>query len=135
MAAKRRRCSGNEVRMIHPIGRFIVVVAAFVVSAPGQNVNTNSIIGAGYLVPGPLILAPGQVITVFAVGVGGTLKQPVFAGAGKLPTSLAGISVTFAEQGVNAETNLSAPILIVSPSPRCPNCTLLAAITIQVPMS
>lgn len=116
------------VRMIHPISRFILVMAAVAVSAPCQNANRSSIIGAGYLVPGPISLAPGQVITVFAIGVGSTLTQPVFAGTGKLPTSLAGISVTIAQ-----ETNLPAPILVVSPAPRCPNCPVMTAITIQVP--
>jgi uncharacterized protein (TIGR03437 family) len=115
--------------MIHPISRFILVVAAVAISARRQNLNPNTIVGAGYLAPlPPISLAPGQVITVFAIGVGNTLMQPVFAGTGKLPTSLAGISVTIAQ-----ETNLPAPILVVSPGPRCPNCPVLTAITIQVP--
>jgi uncharacterized protein (TIGR03437 family) len=94
----------------------------------GQGANPSTVVGAGYLVPGPIALAPGQVVTVFAIGVGSTLTQPVFAGTGKLPTSLAGISVTIMQ-----ETNLPAPILVVSPGPRCPNCPVLTAITIQVP--
>lgn len=95
----------------------------------GQGANTNTIVSTGYLAPlPPVTLAPGQVITVFAIGVGSTLTQPVFAGTGKLPTSLAGISVTIAQ-----ETNLPVPILVVSPGPRCQNCPVLTAITIQVP--
>src|SRR5579872_2144705 len=114
--------------MIHPISRFIPVVAALAVSALGQNANPSAIIGAGYSVPAPISLAPGQVITVFAIGVGSTLTQPVFAGTDKLPTSLAGISVNLV-----GGTNLPAPILVVSPAPRCPNCPVMTAITIQVP--
>jgi len=114
--------------MIHPAVRSILFAAAFAISAPGQSANPNTVVGAGYLVPGPIFLAPGQVITVFAIGVGSTLTQPVFAGTGKLPTSLAGISVTIAQ-----ETNLPAPILVVSPAPRCANCPVMTAITIQVP--
>lgn len=113
--------------MIHPISRFVLVLAAIAVSAPGQNANPNAIIGAGYLFPAPIFLAPGQVITVFAIGVGSTLTQPVFAGTGKLPNSLAGISVTFVQ-----DTNLQAPILAVSPVAHCRNCAVMAAITIQV---
>jgi uncharacterized protein (TIGR03437 family) len=94
----------------------------------GQGANRSTVFGAGYLVPGPISLAPGQVITLFAIGVGSTLTQPVFAGTGRLPTSLAGISVTIAQQ-----TNLPAPILVVSPAPRCPDCPVITAITIQVP--
>jgi len=114
--------------MIHLANRLILIAAALAVSAPGQNTNPNTIVGAGYLFPSPIFLAPGQVITVFAIGVGSTLTQPVFAGTGKLPTSLAGISVTIAQ-----ETNLPAPILVVSPAPRCSNCPVMTAITIQVP--
>src|SRR5271154_4490943 len=111
--------------MIHS-ARLILIAAAFAVSALGQSINPNTIVGAGYLFPSPIFLAPGQVITVFAIGVGSTLTQPVFAGTGKLPTSLAGISVTIAQ-----ETNLPAPILVVSPAPRCSNCPVMTAITIQ----
>jgi uncharacterized protein (TIGR03437 family) len=114
--------------MIHPATRFILIVAAVAVSAPGQSINPNTIVGAGYLFPAPISVAPGQVITVFATGVGSTLTQPVFAGAGKLPTSLAGISVTLMQ-----ETNIPAPILEVSPETTCSNCGPMTAITIQIP--
>jgi uncharacterized protein (TIGR03437 family) len=115
--------------MIHPAIRSILIAAAVAISAHGQNPNPNTVVGAGYLAPfPPIFLAPGEVITIFAIGVGSTLTQPVFAGTGKLPTSLAGISVTIAQ-----ETNLPAPILVVSPGPRCQNCPVLTAITIQVP--
>ncbi len=115
--------------MIHPAIRSILIAAVVAVSAPGQSANPNAIVGAGYSVPlPPISLAPGQVITVFAIGVGSTLTQPVFAGTGKLPTSLAGISVNLV-----GGTNLPAPILVVSPGPRCPYCPVMTAITIQVP--
>ncbi len=76
-----------------------------------------------------LQVAPGQVITVFAAGVGSTLTKTVSAGAGNLPTSLAGISVTI-RQG----KDIPAPILAVSPIANCgAGCAVMAAITIQVP--
>jgi uncharacterized protein (TIGR03437 family) len=108
--------------------RFFLTAAVFAAPALAQNANPNTVVGAGYLVPGPIFLAPGEVISLFAIGVGSSLTQPVFAGTGKLPTSLAGISVTIAQ-----ETNLPVPILVVSPAPRCGNCPVLTAITIQVP--
>jgi uncharacterized protein (TIGR03437 family) len=52
----------------------------------------------------------------------------VYAPAGKLPTSLAGIGVT-----ITQGTNMPAPILAVSPVTTCPNCGALTAITIQIP--
>ncbi len=113
--------------MIRSIARYILTAAA-ALSALGQSGNPSTITGAGYLYPGPLFVAPGQVITVFATGVGSTLKQPVFAGAGNLPTSLAGISATIIQQ-----TNILAPILQVSPVTLCPNCGVMTAITIQIP--
>jgi uncharacterized protein (TIGR03437 family) len=58
--------------------------------------------------------------------VGRSLKQPVFAGAGKLPASLAGINVTL------AGTNISA-VLEVNPGVVCNDCTGPTAITIQIP--
>jgi len=58
---------------------------------PPKGARTGYCRPAGYVSPTLLRVAPGQIITVFAAGVGSTLTQPVFAGAGNLPTSLAGI--------------------------------------------
>ncbi len=115
-------------QMIRLASRLIMIVVTLAVSAPGQNPNPDTIVGAGYLFPAPISVAPGQVITIFAMGVGSTLTQPVSAGAGKLPTSLAGISVTLAQ-----ETNLPVPILQVTPATLCGNCGVMTAITIQIP--
>ena len=114
--------------MIQPATRYVLIAAATALSALGQSGNPSTIAGAGYLYPAPISLAPGQVITIFAMGVGSTLKQPVLAGAGKLPTSLAGISVTIVQQ-----TNIVAPILAVVPATTCPDCGAMTAITIQIP--
>jgi uncharacterized protein (TIGR03437 family) len=108
--------------------RFILIVAAVAGPALCQSANRSTIVGAGYLFPAPINIAPGQVITVFAMGVGSTLKQPVLAGAGSLPTSLAGISLTLVQA-----TNIPAPILRVSPATLCGNCGVMTAITIQIP--
>jgi len=114
--------------MIQPAARYVVMAVATAFTALGQTGNPSTIAGAGYLFPAPINLAPGQVITIFAIGVGSTLKQTVLAGAGKLPTSLAGISVTIVQQ-----TNIPAPILAVVPTTTCSNCGVMTAITIQVP--
>src|SRR5260370_39596049 len=103
--------------MINSATRSILIVTAIASSGLCQSDNPNTIVGGGYLFPAPSNLAPGQVITVFALGVGSALKQPVLAGAGSLPTSLAGISVT-----IEQATTILAPILQVSPATGCPNC-------------
>jgi uncharacterized protein (TIGR03437 family) len=106
----------------------ILGLAALAVSALGQSSTPNTIIGAGYLFPAPITVAPGQVITIFAKGVGGTLKQPSSAAGSNLPTSLAGITVT-----IGQDTNIPARILEVRPAALCPNCGTMTAITIQIP--
>ena len=113
--------------MIRPVTRYLFF-AATALSALSQTAVPGAIAGAGYLIPTPVNVAPGQVITIFASGVGSSLTQPVYAPAGKLPTSLAGISVTI-QQG----TDIPAPILAVSPVSTCPGCGVLAAVTIQIP--
>ena len=102
-----------------------VALFALMPIVPGQNMVT----GAGYRDPVPIPVAPGQVVTVFAAGVGTDLTQTVVAPPGTLPTTLAGISVTV-EQG----KDYAAPILQVRPiSGACVGCGTLAAITIQIP--
>jgi len=114
--------------MSNSSARFLLIVATVAGPALCQSANNNTIVAAGYLFPAPINLAPGQVVTVFAMGVGSALKQPVLAGAGRLPTSLAGIGVTLVEA-----TNIAAPILQVSPAARCGTCGVMTAITIQIP--
>jgi uncharacterized protein (TIGR03437 family) len=117
--------------MLQRATRFALVAAATALATLGQSASTNTIVGAGYVSPTSLQVSPGQVITIFAVGVGSTLTQPVLAGPGNLPTSLAGISVTI-RQG----TDTLAPILKVSPVSTCgAGCGVITAITIQVPFS
>lgn len=108
------------------MARLILILALAAISAFGQSANT--IVGAGYLFPATISVAPGQVITIFASGVGGGLTQPVVAASGRLPTSLAGISVTLVQS-----TNVAVPILRITPATLCPNCGVMTAITIQIP--
>jgi uncharacterized protein (TIGR03437 family) len=114
--------------MILSVTRFLLIATATALSALPQDASPSTIIGAGYLFPTPINVAPGQIITVFAAGVGSTLTQPVFAGASNWPTSLAGISVTI-QQG----TAIPAPIFEVNPLTTCAGCNAITAITIQIP--
>jgi len=114
--------------MTRSVTQYLLIAAAAALSALGQPASLGAIAGAGYLFPTPINVAPGQVITVFASGAGSSLTQPVYAPAGKLPTSLAGIGVTII-QG----TNIPAPILEVSPVSTCSGCGAITAITIQIP--
>lgn len=107
----------------------LFLILAATVSAIGQNTNTSTLIGAGYLYPAPITIAPGQVITLFVSGLGSDLTQPVFAGFGSLPTSLGGVGAT-----ISQSTNTAAPVLSVVPPPAtCSNCATPTAVTIQIP--
>jgi uncharacterized protein (TIGR03437 family) len=107
----------------------LILVAAVAISASGQVPNpTGAIVGVGYLPRGiPISIAPGQVITIFTTGVPSPPTQPVFAGAGDLPTSLAGIGVTIVQA-----PEIPARILEVS-SGICAFCGVITAITVQIP--
>jgi uncharacterized protein (TIGR03437 family) len=93
--------------------------------------------GGGYASPVPIPAAPGQVLTLFAAGMGGSLSGPVRAAPGPLPGTLAGISVNL-RQG----SDRPVPILEVRPVSTCPRsgelvapgtCGVIAAITVQIP--
>jgi uncharacterized protein (TIGR03437 family) len=90
----------------------LLLAATFL--ALGQSAGPNAILGAGYIVPTPVKVAPGQVITLFV--------------SGNLPTSSSGIAVT-----VHQGSDLAAPILHVSPVATCDGCGAITAITIQIP--
>lgn len=117
-------------------------VACYTSAVLAQTTVSNIVVGAGYALPAPVNVAPGQVLTFFVQGVGSRLTQPVRASQGvDLPTSLAGISVTLRQGGDRA-----VPIFEVRPISTCgkpftqpvfpqPPCTgaPLTAITVQIP--
>jgi len=88
----------------------IVLCAGISPCAFGQSTSANTVAGMGYLYP-PVTVAPGQLITVFLQGnVQGDISAAV--------------------------AGLSAPVLEVRPGSSCPAstlCSLLTAITIQIP--
>ena len=113
--------------------QFFSALSLLALPVAAYSAASNTIVGAGYTYPVPINAAPGQIITLFVAGVGSTLTGPVTAGAGTLPTSLAGISVTF-QQGVT----IAVPMLAVRPVSTCTSasitgCGSLTAITIQIP--
>lgn len=100
---------------------------------------SSTIISGGYSFPTALKVAPGQVLTFIAQGVGRNLIGPVLAPAGvDLPLSLAGISATL-QQGANRDV----PILSVRPISTCVTMSVntpcsggtLTAITVQIPFN
>ncbi len=117
---------------------FICAVGIYWISAiSAQTGPSNLVVGAGYALPAPVNVAPGQVLTFFVQGVGNMLTSAVRAPEGaNLPTSLAGISVTV-RQGADRKV----PLFEVRPVSTCVTnnaqspCTAakLTAITIQIP--
>jgi uncharacterized protein (TIGR03437 family) len=95
------------------------------------------VVGAGYSAPAPLTVSPGQVLTIFASGVGTKLTQRVTASTEPLPTTLAGISVSLT-QLVSPQGPIPVPLLAVYPFTTCRGrgllpCSTLLGITLQVP--
>lgn len=118
-----------------------LLVLAAVVSAFGQSVPV--VTGAGYTLPAPVNVAPGQVLTIYVEGIGSTLTQPVGASGNALPTSIAGISATL-QQGANHAVGIVdvRPVSTCGPSSQAgtgifpqpiSNCGRLTAVTVQIP--
>ncbi len=107
------------------------LAAAQTPRAPGR------ILGAGYSVPPPLKVAPGQVITLFVHSPNGIQPERGFtADAVPLPTSINGFAVKL-EQSLGP-TNVEVPLFAVYPVDDCVGlnpsvCTDLTAITLQIP--
>lgn len=99
--------------------------------APGR------ILGAGYSVPPPLKVAPGQVITLFVHSPNGIQPERGFtADSIPLPTSINGFAVRL-DQTIGL-SSLEVPLFAVYPVDDCVGlnpsvCTDLTAITLQIP--
>lgn len=97
-------------------------------------------VGAGYALPTPIPIAPGQVITLFARGVGEGINNPVIASVFPLPATLAGISVAM-RQAIVPDQITPVPILAIFRAGGCASstfervapCTVFTAITVQTP--
>ncbi|MGO9097174.1 MAG: hypothetical protein ACLQGV_18370 [Bryobacteraceae bacterium] len=103
----------------------------------GQSI---SLVGAGYVNPIPVQVAPGQVVTFFLTGLQTVLPLPDRADRAPtvpLPLQLAGISATLSQSGPG--TLLAVPLFSVEqldtcsdPASMSPDC-MLTAITLQIP--
>jgi uncharacterized protein (TIGR03437 family) len=99
-----------------------------------------ALVGAGYVNPIPVQVAPGQVVTFFLTGLQTVLPLPDRADRAPtvpLPLQLAGISATLSQSGPG--TILAVPLFSVEqldtcsdPASMSPDC-MLTAITLQIP--
>jgi len=99
-----------------------------------------ALVGAGYVNPIPVRVAPGQVVTFFLTGRQTVLPPPFRAERAPsvpLPVTLAGISAIIRQSGPG--TSLPVPLLSVEQLNTCsdplalsPDC-MLTAVTLQVP--
>jgi len=101
----------------------------------GQTANT--VVGAGYTLPTPITVAPGQVITLFVQGVGNNLTRPVRADRLPLPTTLTGISVSM-QQLYGPPGDIPLPLFSVERFETCvppsTECGKFTAVTVEIPV-
>jgi uncharacterized protein (TIGR03437 family) len=103
--------------------RLAIATAAAFAAASAQ----PSVLGTGYTAPFPIKVAPGQLVTIFASGVGAAVPSRVAAPSLPLPYSLAGISATIDELSSPPLLKESVPILAVG---KIADAT---AVTVQIP--
>lgn len=98
-----------------------------------------ALVGAGYREPTRILVAPGQITTLFFAGLESVLLEPAVATAAPWPTELAGISLVLEQSGREPSP---VPLLSVSQRNICagastvfgnsPDC-LAAAVVVQIP--
>ena len=103
--------------------RLICAATVFLWVASAQPV----VLGAGYTPPFSIKVAPGQLMTIFAAGVGASVSSRVAATSLPLPYSLAGISVTIDELSSPPLLGERVPILAVG------KIAGATAISVQIP--
>jgi uncharacterized protein (TIGR03437 family) len=134
---------GLPTRMSAGKVQVLCLLLAVVPSCFGQ--NTPTVTSAGYTLPAPINVAPGQVLTMYVQGIGSALTQPVRNSGYPLPTSLVGISATL-QQGSNRPLGILdvRPVSTCSPSSQAgtglfpqpiSNCGRLTAVTVQIPFN
>ena len=103
--------------------RLVLAAAVALAAAFAQ----PAVLGAGYAAPFPIKVAPGQLATIFAAGVGAAVSSRVAATSFPLPYALAGISVTIDELSDPPLLKERVPILAVG------KIAGATAITVQIP--
>jgi len=115
------------------------LVAFLSVAAVAMGQSRPTVVSVGYGPFQPIVVAPGQIVTLFASSIGESIDKPVVADTveGTLPTSLGGISVRL----LQTDPPILLPILEVRPVSTCPvysflgrDCGRILAITAQIPM-
>jgi uncharacterized protein (TIGR03437 family) len=103
--------------------RLVIITTVACAAASAQ----PAVLGTGYAPLFPIKVAPGQLITIFAAGVGAAVQSRVAAPSLPLPYSLAAISVTIDE--------LSSPPLLKEPVPILAVGKIggATAVTVQIP--
>src|SRR5260370_15234887 len=100
-----------------------------------QNAMPGAVVSAGYAVPGPIRVSPGQVLTLFLATPGAQPAAAAIAQTVPLPVNLGGISIqlfqTFSDP-------LAVPLLAVYPVDNCFGlfplaCSNLTAVTVEIP--
>jgi uncharacterized protein (TIGR03437 family) len=102
-----------------------LVIAATVAFATAY--AQPAVLGTGYAPPFPIKVAPGQLVTIFAAGVGAAVPSRLAAPSLPLPDSLGGISVTIDELSNPPLLKESVPILAVG------KIGGTTAVTVQIP--
>ena len=113
----------------------LLALLAFVGGHQASSQTSNTVVGAGFVKPAPIAVAPGELVTIFVHGVGAKVSDRVRAGSLPLPTTLAGISVSL-KQTYSPQGPIPVPLLAVFPVSTCANlqpCGRLTGITIQIP--
>ncbi|MCS7027090.1 MAG: hypothetical protein NZV14_20025 [Bryobacteraceae bacterium] len=102
----------------------------------GLTAQTASVLSAGYRIPEPLQVAPGQMITLFVRRPADFAEGPAVAATTPLPDTLGAISVLLRQ--TDWPTLISMPVQAVYPLQTCGtlapgDCSPLVAISVQVP--
>lgn len=122
------------MRRYFPIPKQAFAALLFALVARSQSVS-GVVIGAGYSLPTPIKVAPGQVITIFAQGLHAQITEPVLSGAVAATTSLRGISAVLHITG--SRKPVALPILALRRVSTCtspaPDCAASTAVTVQLP--
>src|SRR5579863_590785 len=92
-----------------------ILVCLCILSLVPISAQTSTLMSAGYDLPTPIQVAPGQIITLYISGTKTVLPSTIRATTVPLPPSLGGFSVTL-RQGNNTYT---APMVSVTQTPNC----------------
>ena len=111
----------------------VLSTALFFTSGLGVFYAQGIVSGAGYTIPAPVTVAPGQLVTFFVSGLG-PVPQSINATGIPISNTLGGITAVLKQ----FNPSLPVPIFAIEPVSTCenqatPGCGTVAAITVQIP--